>query len=93
MSTTIFYFTGTGNSLMVSRDISKGLGDTKLVSIAQAINESEIQITDDCIGFVFPVYNVSFPVIVRDFVKSCHLINQNIFLQSVFLGPGLLIQA
>lgn len=73
MGTTIFYFTGTGNSLMVARDLAKEIEGTRLVSIAQAIKETEILISDDCIGFIFPTYNASFPLIVRDFIKRLSL--------------------
>jgi len=68
MSTTIFYFTGTGNSLMVARDLAHDLEQTRVVSIAQAIRDPEVDLSDDCIGFVFPLYYQGVPAIVQDFV-------------------------
>jgi ferredoxin/flavodoxin len=73
MRTTIFYFTGTGNSLMVSRDLSIELGDAKIISIPKAMQESEIDLSDECIGFVFPLYYQVIPVIVQDFIKKIQL--------------------
>ena len=49
----IFYFTGTGNSLMVARAIGKALGNTKVMSVTKIQEELE---TFDIVGFVFPVY-------------------------------------
>lgn len=41
---TIFYFSGTGNSLQVSKDIASQLGDTELCSISKIISNKEIKI-------------------------------------------------
>lgn len=69
MGTTIFYFTGTGNSLMVARDLAAELGETKLVSIPKALHEKDIDLSDEYIGFVFPVYYFGIPLILRDFIS------------------------
>jgi ferredoxin len=73
MGTTIFYFTGTGNSLMISRDLAKELGNTRVISIARATQDMKIDLSDDCIGFVFPVYYQVMPVIVQDFIGKLPL--------------------
>lgn len=70
MENIIFYFTGTGNSLAVARDIADKLGDTKLVSIADAIKEDNIDLSYMRIGFVFPVYYSNVPVIVKHFIEK-----------------------
>jgi len=49
----IFYFTGTGNSLMVARAIGKALGNTEVSSVTKIQEEQGIY---DIVGFVFPVY-------------------------------------
>lgn len=67
MTNTIFYFTGTGNCLMVARSIAAGIGDTKIVPISRAIKES-IDAGGDAIGLVFPVYWGGLPLIVRKFL-------------------------
>lgn len=70
MTNIIFYFTGTGNSLAVARDIADKIGDTKVVSIAEAMRENSVDLSFERIGFVFPVYYSSVPAIVRRFIAK-----------------------
>jgi len=65
---TIFYFTGTGNSLFAARKIADATG-ASLVSIPQVIKEQKIY-TDDCIGFVYPQYANGLPKMVRQFIEN-----------------------
>jgi ferredoxin len=62
----IFYFTSTGNSLYIAKSIASD--NTKLFSIASYKDTGEI--TDDVIGFVFPVYFFSLPNIVANFISK-----------------------
>lgn len=72
MSTIIYYFTGTGNSLMLARNLGNIL-DAKLVSIANVIN-NPINIEEaEVIGFIFPLYYQTVPIIVQDFIKKLDL--------------------
>ena len=70
LSTTIYYFSGTGNSLKVTKDIAKKLRNTDIVSIPNVNDKKEIIITSDCIGLVFPVYAYGMPLIVSRFIKK-----------------------
>ena len=65
---TIFYFTGTGNSLFVARKIANATNAT-LISIPQAIAEQRTY-TDDAIGFVYPQYAIGLPKMVRRFILN-----------------------
>jgi len=65
---TIFYFTGTGNSLFAARKIAESTG-AKLISIPQAIHEQK-SYADDCIGFVYPQYANGLPKMVRKFIEN-----------------------
>ncbi|AGK95575.1 EFR1 family ferrodoxin [Clostridium pasteurianum] len=76
MNTTMYYFSGTGNSLKVAKDISEKLGDADIVSIPRIINE-EVNLSSDCIGFVFPVYVYGLPLIVSSFIKRLMIIDKN----------------
>ncbi len=72
MSTTIYYFSGTGNSLIVARDIAEKTNG-KLVPIPSLIEKERILIESDVIGIVFPVYHAIFhgiPLIIKRFVKK-----------------------
>ena len=86
MKNVIFYFTGTGNSLAVTRDIANEIGDTKIVVIAKETMEKPHNLQEyEGIGFVFPVYYSSMPAMVSQFVKSLHFLpEQYIFGTAVF---------
>ena len=68
---TIFYFTGTGNSLAVAKRI--GGGDAKLLSIPQVIDGGIAHFKDDAIGVVFPVYFYTLPKMVIRFLRKVRL--------------------
>lgn len=72
MSTEIYYFSGTGNSLAMGRDMSHELKG-KLIPINSLINEKSIKPQADTIGIVFPAYYETkggVPLIVRRFIKK-----------------------
>jgi len=79
---TIFYFTGTGNSLFVARKIAESM-EAKLISIPQVINNEKTTYTDDCIGFVYPQYANGLPKMVRSFIE------QNTFKADYFFAVNL----
>ena len=69
MKTTIYYFSGTGNSLKVAKDIAIGLSDTEVVQICR--NNIEIDNTaSNRIGIVFPVYVAGMPLLVKEFIEK-----------------------
>jgi len=69
MKTTLYYFTGTGNSLVVARKVASLLGETELVPIAALMHEKgEITTPEKRIGICCPVYDMGIPVMVRDFI-------------------------
>ncbi|HSJ56090.1 MAG TPA: EFR1 family ferrodoxin [Anaerolineae bacterium] len=67
MSAEIYYFTGTGNSLAVARDLAGRLG-AELRSMASTIAREHSPIEADVMGMVFPVYHKDIPLIVKRFV-------------------------
>ena len=79
MSTAIFYFSGTGNSLAVAQKIAKHL-DAGLISIPEAIRAKKTACTADRIGIVFPAYLApvaGLPGIVLRFIQALELSDQN----------------
>lgn len=70
MKNTIYYFTGTGNTLAVSRNLADHLGDTELVSIPSVIWQDWIVSEADVVGIAFPVYFLNVPDIIREFVQK-----------------------
>lgn len=75
MKTIIFYFSTTGNSLALSRNISGNLGETELISIPKVMDE-QIDVNVPRIGFIFPVYGWGLPPIVVEFLKKMKLEKQ-----------------
>ncbi len=72
MATSIYYFSGTGNSLHVARTIAEQLGESKVINIAR-LKLDIIEDKSDVVGIVFPVFYMDAPNIVKDFVKKLRL--------------------
>lgn len=72
MPAAIFYFSATGNSLVVAKDLAQGLGGAKLIPISKALKDNSEQ-TFDVIGIVYPVYMFGLPLIIVDFLKKIKL--------------------
>ncbi|HUK84233.1 MAG TPA: EFR1 family ferrodoxin [Candidatus Acidoferrum sp.] len=73
MSAIIYYFSGTGNSLFVAREIAGKIGG-QLIPISSVINEAKLSLEADVVGIVFPVYyatnDCGIPLIVNRFVHN-----------------------
>ena len=70
MTAEVYYFSGTGNSLVVAREIAKGLGG-RMLSIPAAVRKGRVTTRADCIGIVFPAYLAQLhgvPLVVERFV-------------------------
>lgn len=70
--TEIYYFSGTGNSLVVARDIAEKM-EGNLISIPSMMDKERITTDADIIGIVFPVYylgTVNIPLVVQQFVRK-----------------------
>ena len=65
---TICYFTATGNCLYVAKQLGG-----KLFSIPQLIRQDRIEIADDAVGIVCPVYAVEMPMMVKDFLAKAKI--------------------
>jgi ferredoxin/flavodoxin len=65
----LYYFTGTGNSLSLAKQISDKTS-ARLLPIAEFRNISNVKVEDEVIGIVFPVYYGDMPVIVKEFVRK-----------------------
>ena len=69
MNTTIFYFSGTGNSLWAARQVAGGLGNAELVSMFD-VERIRGKISSEVVGLAFPVHIWGVPGPVVDFVKA-----------------------
>lgn len=90
MNSEIYYFTGTGNSLAVARDIALKT-DGKLIPIPSVIDKDIIKTETDAIGIVFPTYYEPFggvPLIVRRFANKLYNINSKYIFAICTYGSG-----
>lgn len=87
MSTIIYYFTGTGNSLYCARRIGDLLGDTTLVPI-EGEGEKIAPLRADNIGLVFPVYAFGLPGVVKQFIKHLSPDNKGKYFFTVATNGG-----
>ena len=67
MDNTIYFYTGTGNSLWTARNMAQHLGNTELIPMAFK-NELVITSNTESVGLVFPVHMWGLPLRVIDFV-------------------------
>lgn len=71
---TVCYFTATGNCLYVARRI----GGT-LLSIPQLMRQDTIDLEDDAVGIVAPVYAVEMPMMVKAFLEKARIKTEYFF--------------
>ncbi|MDG5816522.1 EFR1 family ferrodoxin [Chitinispirillales bacterium ANBcel5] len=69
MATQIFYFTGTGNSLHVARELQKRIPDATLVPVIGSLNNDSLKATAETVGFVFPIYLMGLPAPMVEFIE------------------------
>lgn len=67
----IFYFTGTGNSLYIARELADE--NTELLSIPQMMRQQRFDFEADEIGIVYPIYGHMPPNMVRKFIQKAKL--------------------
>lgn len=83
----IFFFSGTGNSLTVARDIAEKT-NAKLIPIASQIGKNVIISNADIIGIVFPVYYGNIPPIVKRFAAKLDNISDKYLFAVCTYGGG-----
>lgn len=90
MNIEIYYFSGTGNSLAVSKEISKKTNG-KLISIPSIIDKEHITSEADVIGIIFPVYYtgiINIPLIVQRFIKKLENMDKHYIFTVCTYGGG-----
>jgi ferredoxin len=73
VKTAIYYFTGTGNSLKIARDLVASIKDSELIPMAAYWQHDTVAITAETVGFVHPLYWYGLPGLVRGLVKKIDL--------------------
>jgi ferredoxin len=83
IETTIYYFTGTGNSLNIAKSLAEKIEKCELIPIAKIWQNKNIVSTSGRIGFVFPLYYSGLPKIVYDFVSKIDVSDSEYFFSVV----------
>lgn len=73
MTTEIYYFSGTGNSLHVARELGNQLPDSSLIPIIRVLQNEKIETKADAVGLVFPIHAFTFPWPVKRFLEKVNL--------------------
>lgn len=73
METSIYFFSGTGNSYKVAKDLSILLNNCEMIPIAKLIQQDEINCVSERVGFIFPLYFQGAPAIIFDFINKLNL--------------------
>lgn len=73
MGTEIYYFSGTGNSFYVAKELHKKIPQSSLLPIVSLLKQDVIEITGETVGFVFPVHLATVPLPVRLFLEKLYL--------------------
>jgi ferredoxin len=86
MENTLFYYTGTGNSLWVARTLAELLGDAQLISISDWMKEKK-PVSSPVIGVIFPVHMWGVPSPIIQFIREIKALSpQYIFAAAVDAG-------
>jgi len=70
MSTELYYFSGTGNSFYVAKELHKRIPDASLIPIVSLLHQDVIQTHGQSVGIVFPVHALTIPIAVKRFLKK-----------------------
>lgn len=73
MKKKLFYFTGSGNTLKLARDLARSAGAFDLVKISRSMEYDHRDC--DVVGIVYPVYCFVLPNIVEDFLGKAQFSN------------------
>ncbi len=68
MKTPLYYYSGTGNSLNIARDVSNKLENSEIIPIAKLWRHDIIIPQSEKVGLIFPIYFMGCPSIIIDFL-------------------------
>lgn len=70
METEIYYFSGTGNSLHVAKELQKRIPGSINIPLVSLMDRKTIQTGGKVTGFVFPVHALTIPIVVKQFIRK-----------------------
>lgn len=70
MSTSIYYFSGTGNTLRVTRSLKERLTDAEIIPIIPLLKSESVIAKTESVGVVFPIQSFSYPWVAAEFLSK-----------------------
>lgn len=70
LDTEIYYFSGTGNSLFVARELQKKVPDSVIIPIISLLREDIVKTNGKTIGIIFPCHSLTIPIAVKRFIRK-----------------------
>ena len=69
----LYYFSGTGNSLFISRELENRIPEVRLIPVLSVLNNKKIKSESNSVGFIFPIHALSIPWIMKAFLNKGRL--------------------
>lgn len=69
----LYYFSGTGNSLFVAKELRKKIPDSVIIPIVNLLDRDIIQTDAKTIGVIFPCHALTIPIVIKRFLKKINL--------------------
>lgn len=66
----LYYFSGTGNSLHIAKEIQRGIPEVELIPMISLLDQPRIKTDAEVVGMVFPLYLTTIPKPVDDFIEK-----------------------
>jgi Na+-translocating ferredoxin:NAD+ oxidoreductase RNF subunit RnfB len=83
----IYYNSATGNSLYVAKIIKDQFKDCELISMSKALKENKIEISEEMIGFIYPIHCGGLPIVVNEFISRLE-INKDAYVFAIGVTGG-----
>ena len=64
----IYYFSMTGNSLHVAKELQKRIPETNRIPIVSLLNKDRVKTNGEAAGLVFPINSMTIPIPVKKFL-------------------------
>lgn len=87
MKTTIYCFSGTGNSLDVANKIKEELVESHIEYIAQKVMQKEVKVLTEAIIIICPVYFFELPKIISQFIQKL-VVEKEVYIGGVVTSGG-----
>lgn len=69
----IYYFSGSGNSLFVAKELQKRIPEAELIPIVKLLSKDVIKSDAETVGIVFPNHGMTVPIPVKHFLRKLNL--------------------